>query len=119
MRAELIQWILIAAALLGALKPILGLLGRLFGALFQGRDWLKERENQAEEIKKLRQDTEQRFLQVDESHKRSIKEIKEEQSIIIYGNLACLKGLEEQGCNGPVREAIERIEKYLNHKAHE
>ena len=32
---------------------------------------------------------------------------------------ACLKGLQEQGCNGPVTEAVNRIEEYLNKKAHE
>ena len=31
---------------------------------------------------------------------------------------ACLKGLKEQGCNGPVTEAINKIEKHLNLQAH-
>ena len=54
--------------------------------------------------------------------KRQDKElaaIKEEQTILTYGVLACLKGLKEQGCNGPVTEAIGKIEKHLNQKAHE
>lgn len=54
--------------------------------------------------------------------KRQDKElaaIKEEQTILTYGVLACLKGLKEQGCNGPVTEAIDKIEKHLNQKAHE
>lgn len=54
--------------------------------------------------------------------KRQDKElaaIKEEQTILTYGVLACLKGLKEQGCNGPVSEAIGKIEKHLNQKAHE
>ena len=48
----------------------------------------------------------------------SIKEIKEEQSILTTGVLACLKGLKEQGCNGPVTEAIKKIEEHLNKEAH-
>lgn len=44
--------------------------------------------------------------------------INEEQTLLTYGVLACLKGLKEQGCNGPVSEAINKIEKYLNKKAH-
>lgn len=48
-----------------------------------------------------------------------IKNIKEEQEILTIGVLACLKGLKEQGCNGPVTEAISLIEKHLNKKAHE
>ena len=48
-----------------------------------------------------------------------IAAIKEEQTLMTYGLLACLKGLKEQGCNGPVTDAINRIEKHMNRKAHE
>lgn len=48
-----------------------------------------------------------------------IKALKEDQTLLTYGVLACLKGLKEQGCNGPVTEAINKIEKHLNKKAHE
>lgn len=47
-----------------------------------------------------------------------IAAVKGEQTLIIYGLLACLKGLKEQGCNGPVTEAIGKIEKHLNKEAH-
>lgn len=36
----------------------------------------------------------------------------------IYGVLACLMGLKEQGCNGPVTDAIHAIEKHINKQAH-
>ena len=45
-------------------------------------------------------------------------DIRTEQTLLTYGVLACLKGQQEQGCNGPVTEAIGKIEKYLNQKAH-
>ena len=48
-----------------------------------------------------------------------IKEIKKEQCLLTYGILACLKGLKEQGCNGPVTESIIKLEKHLNQKAHD
>lgn len=54
-----------------------------------------------------------------EKHDEDIGSIQEEQTLIVYGLLACLKGLSEQGCNGPVTEAISKIEKHLNKKAHE
>jgi len=47
-----------------------------------------------------------------------IKSIKEEQSILTKGVLACLKGLKEQGCDGPVTDAINQIEAHLNEQAH-
>ena len=49
----------------------------------------------------------------------AIRALKEEQGLLTYGVLACLKGLKEQGCNGPVTEAIAKIEKHLNQKAHQ
>lgn len=48
-----------------------------------------------------------------------IKALKKEQCLLTYGVLACLKGLKEQGCNGPVTEAINKIEKHINQTAHE
>ena len=53
--------------------------------------------------------------------KRQDKEIEAMQgelTLLTYGILACLKGLKEQGCNGPVTHAIDKIEKHLNNQAH-
>ena len=47
-----------------------------------------------------------------------IKLLKNEQTLLTYGVLACLKGLKEQGCNGSVTVAIDKIEKHLNIEAH-
>ncbi len=47
-----------------------------------------------------------------------IRSIKDEQKILTTGVLACLKGLKEQGCDGPVTEAIASIEDHLNKEAH-
>ena len=60
-----------------------------------------------------------RFIDKQKELEKEMKDIKDEQSILTYGVLACLKGLKEQGCDGPVTEAIARIEKHLNVKAHE
>ena len=48
-----------------------------------------------------------------------IERVKSEQCLLTYGILACLKGLKEQGCNGPVTEAIGKIEKHINKQAHD
>lgn len=50
---------------------------------------------------------------------KAIAEIKAEQTIIVYGVLACLKGLKEQGCDGPVTDAVDKLEKHLNLAAHD
>lgn len=69
--------------------------------------WVDKQKKQDEDIKELRK-----------HHEEDMASIKEEQSLLVYGVLACLKGLSEQGCNGPVTEAIGKFEKHLNEKAH-
>ena len=71
-------------------------LGVIFGAIFAVYKWFLKQEKQDKDI----------------------KAIKEEQTILTQGILACLQGLHEQGCNGPVTAAIERIETHLNKQAH-
>jgi Na+/H+ antiporter NhaD/arsenite permease-like protein len=58
------------------------------------------------------------FIKRQEKQDEVIKDIQEEQTILTYGVLACLKGLHEKGANGPVTEAIDKIEKHINKKAH-
>lgn len=53
-----------------------------------------------------------------EKHDAAIKENNEELALLTFGILACLKGVHELGANGPVTEAINKIEKHLNEKAH-
>jgi Na+/H+ antiporter NhaD/arsenite permease-like protein len=84
------QTIITAAAVIGALSAI-------FKYYNRGYDFVKRQEKQDE----------------------IIKEIQSEQALLTYGVLACLKGLHEQGANGPVTEAINKFEKHLNEKAHE
>lgn len=73
---------------------------------------------QDEEIKANRKERESEIAKLREAHNTDIKAIKEEQTVLVYGVLACLKGLSEQGCNGPVTKAIEKLEKHLNIEAH-
>lgn len=96
-----VDTIIKAAALITAAGVIIGLIAALIKFIMQPKQ-------QGEAIKKLRS-----------VHEADIKAINEEQCLITYGLLACLKGLREQGCNGPVTEAISKIEKHLNKQAHD
>jgi hypothetical protein len=60
-----------------------------------------------------------RWVDKQNEQDEKIKSLKEEQALLVHGVLACLKGLSEKGCNGPVTEAINQFEEYLNKKAHE
>jgi len=78
------------------IASIITALGIITGAVFSGYRWY---------LKQNKQD-------------QDIMEIKQEQVILIHGVLACLKGLKEQGCDGPVTSAITEIEVHLNKRAH-
>lgn len=83
------QTIISIAAVITAITTVLTRYNKLY-------DWVKKQEEQD----------------------KAIKSIQEEQTLLTYGVLACLKGLKEQGADGPVSEAIDKIEKHLNMKAH-
>lgn len=95
------QSIITAAAVVGAVVA-------LVTYVFKAVRWFDKQKAQDDDIKEIRQ-----------HHEDDMASVKQEQRLIVYGVLACLKGLSEQGCNGPVTEAINRIEKHLNEKAHQ
>ena len=105
------QSVITIGAVLTALTAIIA----LFVKVVRFIDRQKE---QDEEIKHNRDEREAEITALRETHDKDIKAIKEEQTVLDYGVLACLKGLSEQGCNGPVTKAIEKLEKHLNIEAH-
>ena len=60
-----------------------------------------------------------KFFERDRKQGTSIRNIQEEQTLLCYGIKACLQGLAEQGCDGPVHDALDKLEKHLNQKAHQ
>ena len=56
-----------------------------------------------------------------ESNKKQsefINAIQEEQTLICYGLRGALQGLVEKGCNGPCKDALDKLDKHLNKSAH-
>ena len=94
------QTIITAGAVVGAIVALITYFSKVVR-------WVDKQGKQDKDIKEIKQ-----------HHEDDMKTIKKEQTLLVYGILACLKGLKEQGCNGPVTEAINRIEKHLNETAH-
>lgn len=94
------QTVITASAVIGAVIAIIAYFAKAVR-------WVDKQNEQDKEIKQLKQ-----------HHEDDIKSLKEEQALLIDGVLACLMGLKEQGCNGPVTKAIEKYNNYLNEKAH-
>lgn len=59
-----------------------------------------------------------KFVDRQKKQDEELAATRRELTVLCYGVLACLKGLQEQGCNGPVTEARNRLEKHLNKAAH-
>lgn len=59
-----------------------------------------------------------RLIVRDKRQSAAIKDMQSEQTIICYGLRGALKGLIEQGCNGPCKDALDKLDKHLNTKAH-
>lgn len=59
-----------------------------------------------------------KIVQRDKAQSKLIRSIQDEQTLLCYGIKACLQGLAEQGCNGPVHDALDKLDKHLNQKAH-
>ena len=95
-----LQSVITAAAFVGAVIALVAYFSKVVR-------WVDKQSKQDEDIKQLRK-----------HHEEDMASIKEEQTLLVYGVLACLKGFSEQGCNGPVTEAISKFEKHLNQKAH-
>lgn len=58
------------------------------------------------------------FIKQEEQDK-DIKSMKEEQCMICYALSATLDGLKQLNCNGRVTEAQDKMDKYINKKAHD
>lgn len=84
------QTVISAAALVGAVSALVALLVKLV-------HWVDRQKAQDKEL----------------------QDVRSELTLLTYGILACLKGLKERGCNGPVTDAVNKIEKHINQKAHE
>lgn len=105
------QTIILAGSVLAAIVAFITLAWKLF-------KWIDHQKEQDQEIKRLEAKFDKEIEVLRKKHETDQSGIQEEQTLVVYGLLACLKGLAEQGCDGPVSEAIDKIEKHINKKAH-
>lgn len=59
-----------------------------------------------------------KVVEMNKKQTEFINSILEEQTLICYGLRGALQGLIEQGCNGPCKDALNRLDKHLNKSAH-
>ena len=84
-----------------------------------GVRWFDRQQKQTTDIEALKKQHEADVQALEDELAEEMRKQNAELQLLTYGVLACLKGLQEKGCNGPVTEAVNKIERYLNQKAHE
>lgn len=94
-------------------------LGVIAGYLARAVRFVDRQRTQDEELASLRQHHEEDKDELYDRLNEEMLAVYEELTLLTYGIQACLKGLQEQGCNGPVTEAVRAFDKHLNKKAHE
>lgn len=88
-------------------SKVIGSIGVIVGVVFAFVKWVLKQDKQSIDIKEL-----------NEQHTEDIKAVQEELCVVNYAILAALDALKQQGYNGGVTEARERLEKHINRKAH-
>lgn len=78
------------------IAAVIGALGVIFGVVFAVYHWYLKQEKQDKDI----------------AH------IKEEDTLIVFALSACLDGLQQLGANHTVPIAKDKLDKYINQRAH-
>lgn len=84
-----------------------------------GVRWFDKQAKQTTDIAALKAQHDEDVEKLENKVAEEIRKNNAELHVLTRGILACLKGLQEKGCNGPVTDAAREIEEYLNTKAHE
>lgn len=88
-------------------SKFIGAIGVIAGVIFAFCKWILKQDKQSTDIKELQ-----------EHHDNDLKEVQEELCVVNYAVLAALDALKQQGYNGGVTDARDRLEKHINQKAH-
>jgi hypothetical protein len=86
---------------------IIGAVGVIAGVIFAFVKWLLKQDKQSCDIKLLH-----------EQHEKDLRDVQEELCIVNYAVFAALDALKQQGYNGGVTDARDKLEKHINNKAH-
>lgn len=100
---------------------VVGAIATIMGFLFSAVKWLKRQDEQDEEIEMLKKHHDEDMNKLIEKENAELSDIKSELQLLTFGVLACLKSIRDM--NDPqderVCDAINKIEKHLNERAHD
>lgn len=100
------------------ISSVLVAIGTIYSTVGKIHTWVDHQNEQDVRCKSVQTEQNEKIETIQEEVRIEIKKIQEEQCLLVYSILACLKGLQQQGCNGDVTRAISEIEKHINKQAH-
>jgi len=109
---ETVDVIIKVAALIGAV-------GGIWAAVYAIIKWFQKQEKQSTDIAELKELHKKDCEELRKKESDDLKALNDELCVLSYAMLAALDGLKQQGCNGEVTKAHDRLEKHLNQKAHD
>ncbi len=101
-----------------AIGSFIGAIATVYHTAGKIHTWVDHQNAQDVRCKEVQEAQNRKVEAIQEETNQKFKEIQEEQCLLVYSVLACLKGLQQQGCNGEVTKAIGKIEKHINKQAH-
>lgn len=84
-----------------------GVIATLIGVILKVHKWYLELEALRKEVDELQK-----------HHEEDLKQVNEENTMICSALSACLNGLQQLGANGEVSTVKEKLDTFLNQKAH-
>ena len=81
--------------------------------------WLDKQKKTSEKVTELEAKEETDKKEIEDKHDKDIKGIQSELCMLNYAVLAALDALCQQGYNGKVKEAQDKLSKHLNQQAHD
>ena len=81
--------------------------------------WFYKQKETYKRVDKLEDKEEDDKKEIEDKHNKDIKGIQSELCMLNYGLLAALDALIQQGYNGEVKIAREKVSKHINQQAHD
>ena len=86
--------------------------------ILKAHKWYLALEDLKAEVAELKAQHKKEIAELKEHHESDLQQVNEENTMTCYALSACLNGLQQLGANGEVPIAKDKLDKFLNQKAH-
>ena len=116
--STLVQMGVIIMALWGFYKVVKEIVAIITARHDREQKWDEYEKNLQEEREKIYEKYDAKFLEMEQRIEKNHADTRAELLILTDCMAAVLDGLHQQGCNGKVSEASEKLQKYMRDRAH-